>query len=144
MTKKDEFDLKDFLPYLLNQAAEVTSREFQTYYRRRYGMLRTEWRVVFHLGRYGDMTATEICDRSMTHKTKVSRAVKALEKKRFIKRTVVEEDKRNETLSLTPSGRAAFKDLFSAARTYNETVTRRFTAEENDVLRACLAKIADT
>ena len=144
MTENGAFDLKDFLPYLLNQAAEVTGREFQTYYRHRYGMLRTEWRVVFHLGRYGDMTATEICARSMTHKTKVSRAVKALEKKRFVRRTVVAADKRNETLSLTPGGRAAFRDLFSAARAYHKAGTRQFSAQDDAVLRACLAKIAGT
>ena len=78
MQNLGEFDLKDFLPYLLNQAAEEASLGFQVLYKERYGMLRTEWRVLFHLGRYGDMTAKEICDRARTHKTKVSRAVAAL------------------------------------------------------------------
>ena len=50
MTKKDEFNLHDFLPYLLNQAAEESSLAFQQIYKGRYGMLRTEWRVLFHLG----------------------------------------------------------------------------------------------
>ena len=54
---QDSFDLTDFVPYLLNQAAEQSSLGFQRYYKGRYGMLRTEWRVLFHLGRYGDQTA---------------------------------------------------------------------------------------
>ena len=45
------FDLRDFMPYLLNQAADASSRDFQSYYKGKYGMLRTEWRVLFHLGR---------------------------------------------------------------------------------------------
>ena len=49
----DEFQLQQFLPYLLNQAAEVSSLEFQQIYKDRYGMLRTEWRVLFHLCLYG-------------------------------------------------------------------------------------------
>jgi DNA-binding MarR family transcriptional regulator len=49
-------------------------------------MLRTEWRVLFHLGRYGAMSAREISRRAGIHKTKVSRAVAALERKRFLER----------------------------------------------------------
>ena len=64
MTKKDDFDLQNFLPYLLNQAAEESSLAFQNIYKDRYGMLRTEWRVLFHLGIYGRLTAKEICERS--------------------------------------------------------------------------------
>ena len=39
MTAKSDFDLQDFLPYLLNQAAEASSLEFQQLYKDRYGML---------------------------------------------------------------------------------------------------------
>ncbi|REJ61742.1 MAG: MarR family transcriptional regulator, partial [Proteobacteria bacterium] len=28
MTQKDDFDLREFLPYLLNQAAEISSQSF--------------------------------------------------------------------------------------------------------------------
>ena len=42
MTKKDDFELQNFLPYLLNQAAEESSLAFQSIYKDRYGMLRTE------------------------------------------------------------------------------------------------------
>ena len=92
MTEKSTFDLMLFLPYLLNQAAEESSIAFQRLYKDRYGMLRTEWRVLFHLGYYGDKTAREICDMSKMHKTKVSRAVAALEKRRFLVRERVETD----------------------------------------------------
>ena len=78
MPEEIEFDLQDFLPYLLNQAAEVSSLEFQQVYRDRYGMLRTEWRVLFHLGLYGTMTAAQIGSRAKMHKTKISRAVQRL------------------------------------------------------------------
>ena len=35
-----DFELQNFLPYLLNQAAESSSMAFRTYYRDKYGMLR--------------------------------------------------------------------------------------------------------
>lgn len=137
-----EFNLRDFLPYLLNQAAEMSSREFQSYYKERYGMLRTEWRVLFHLGRYGEMTAKEICDRASIHKTKVSRAVAALEDKRFLKRHQLEKDRRNEGLSLTRVGQTAFDDLVVAAQKFDTRLTAQFSLDDVATLRRCLNTIA--
>ena len=138
----EPFDLSDFLPYLLNQAADASSLEFQGYYRSRYAMLRTEWRVLFHLGRYGPMTARAVCDRARIHKTKVSRAVAALEAKRFVRRRTLEHDRRQEELALTPSGEAAFRDLAAAAQRFDRELLQGFTAEEEATLRRCLARIA--
>ncbi|MEY8841114.1 MarR family transcriptional regulator, partial [Cribrihabitans sp. XS_ASV171] len=94
--EKDEFDLRNFLPFLLNQAAEESSLEFQSVYKNRYGMLRTEWRVLFHLGIYGELTAKEIGERARIHKTKVSRAVAKLAERRFLMRTRDDLDRRSE------------------------------------------------
>ncbi|QBX99447.1 MarR family transcriptional regulator [Rhodophyticola sp. CCM32] len=142
MTQNDRFDLQDFLPYLLTQAAEVSSLEFQREYKDRYGMLRMEWRVLFHLGRYGAMTATEICRRSRIHKTKTSRAVAALERKRYLSRRIMDTDRRQERLSLTRAGESVFADLLAAAQQFDQAMTAEFTPDEEAVLRQCLTRIA--
>ena len=142
MSEIDDFDLRDFMPYLLNQAAEASSLDFQRLYKSRYGMLRTEWRVLFHLGRYGAMTAKEICARARTHKTKVSRAVSALEGKRFLTRAEVSEDRRHERLALTPAGQAAYRDLTQEAREFDAGLLAPFSEADQEVLRRCLAQIA--
>lgn len=142
MTDDKPFDLGDFLPYLLNRAAEETSLGFETYYRERYGMLRTEWRVLFHLGRYGSMTAREICDRAKLHKTKVSRAVAALEAKRYLSRAIREEDRRHELLTLSSVGQAAYRSLASAAREYDGSLAATLDSEEEQILRRCLKRLA--
>jgi DNA-binding MarR family transcriptional regulator len=141
MTKPD-FDLTDFLPYLLNQAAERTALSFQATYKARYGILRTEWRVIFHLGRYGPMTAKEICDRARTHKTKVSRAVAALEDRRYLIRTTMPEDRRNELLELTRAGRLVFDDLLLEAQRHDDALSQNLTPAENRALRVGLRKLA--
>ncbi len=141
--KNDDFDLGQFLPYALNQAAEATSVGFQKHYRQRYGMLRTEWRVLFHLGRYGAMTAKSICDRSSLHKTKVSRAVGALEKKRFLMRQEQPDDRRLETLSLTRQGNTVYADLYKSAKAYDAALSAHFSAQEREALDRCLEKIAN-
>ncbi|MCK0149734.1 MarR family transcriptional regulator [Marivita sp. S6314] len=129
------------MPYLLNQAAEKTSLEFQKYYRLKYGMLRTEWRVLFHLGRYGALTAKAICDRAGLHKTKVSRAVAALETRRFIQRNRMEQDRRQEVLTLTRAGENAFDDLVAEAARYNTRLMQNFSAEDAETVRRILLQI---
>lgn len=136
------FDVSQFLPYLLNQAAEQTSLGFQENYRGRYGMLRTEWRVLFHLGKYGDMTATEIARLALMHKTKISRAVSALEKKRFLRRNIKLEDRRQETLSLTVAGSKAYQQLAKSASDYEDHLTANFSQAEINALKRVLKNLA--
>ncbi len=142
MPQKDTFDLQNFLPYLLNQAAEESSLAFQQVYRDRYGMLRTEWRVLFHLGLYGRLTAKEIGQRSKMHKTKISRAVQRLEERRFLTRAPDESDRRQEYLDLTGQGQAAYRDLHGVAQNYDSALSATLTPAEERVLRIALRKLA--
>lgn len=136
------FDLSRFLPYLLNQAAEAVSAEFQPQYRARYGMLRTEWRVLFHLGRRPDMTATDICTQAKLHKTKVSRAVQALQKKGLLLRYTSDADRRVEHLSLSRKGQAVFAELTKAASAFETQLQSRLSREEIETLRRLLVKLS--
>ncbi len=140
--EKDDFDLRNFLPFLLNQAAEASSLEFKQVYKNRYGMLRTEWRVLFHLGNYGEMTARDIGQRASIHKTKISRAVHKLEQRRFLRRVRDENDRRIERLSLTPAGQSAYRELRGIAQTYDAKLAARFTTGEAALLRMMLRRLS--
>lgn len=106
-----EFDLDHFLPYLLHQAAEAAGRSFEAVCKEAHGITRTQWRVMAHLGKFGTMTARDICRQSHVEKTRVSRAVAALEASGHLTREVSPRDRRAEVLSLTAAGRAVFADL---------------------------------
>ena len=138
----DDFRLEHFLPYLLNQAAETSSLAFQQVYRERYGILRTEWRVLFHLGLYGRMTASEIGQRARMHKTKISRAVQRLSERRLVTRARDDQDRRVEHLTLTAQGQAAYADLRAVAQRYDATLLSQLSPEEGAVLRKALQKLA--
>lgn len=140
--EKDDFDLRKFLPFLLNQAAEESSLEFQRVYKNRYGMLRTEWRVLFHLGNHGEMTAKEIGARAKMHKTKISRAVHKLEQRRYLKRDRDENDRRKEHLALTPAGQAVYRELRGIAEQYDTKLAAMFTSGEAALLRMMLRRLA--
>ncbi|MEL7098031.1 MAG: MarR family winged helix-turn-helix transcriptional regulator [Pseudomonadota bacterium] len=137
-----DFNLNTFLPYLLNQAAEAASLSFQQVYKDRYGMLRTEWRVLFHLGLYGQLTASEIGARASLHKTKVSRAVSRLEARRYLSRARDTADRRVEHLALTPAGQAVFKDLRQVAERYDADLVAALPPGEAQRLREVLLRLA--
>ncbi|MDO6731778.1 MarR family winged helix-turn-helix transcriptional regulator [Marinovum sp. 2_MG-2023] len=136
------FDLNLFLPYLLNQAAEVSSLGFQKVYKDRYGMLVTDWRVFFHLGVYGRMTARDIGRVANIHKTKVSRAVARLEARRFLIRQEDDADRRVEHLMLTPMGQAAYRDLYGVAEQYDAALVAGLDPDDVVVLRRVLQQLA--
>lgn len=135
------FDIAQFLPYLLNRAAEESSVEFARIYKDRYGLLRTEWRVLFHLGQHGEMTATDITRLSRLHKTKISRAAAALEKRRYLRKTQSTEDRRRELLKLTNQGHQVFRVLSEEAQIYNQRLLARFSTKEQEALLNSLKKL---
>jgi DNA-binding MarR family transcriptional regulator len=136
-----EFRLETFLPYRLNQAAERVSQSFAAQYRARYRMTRPEWRALAALGFYGRMTATEIGANSSMHKTKVSRAVRALEEKRWLKRSEDTADRRIEHLELTPAGKRIYGEMIALAGDYEAELARLLGASGLKQLEAGLVAI---
>jgi DNA-binding MarR family transcriptional regulator len=67
------------------------------------------------LGQYGVMTGKQIGAHSHMHKTKVSRAVTQLEKRRLLARRANRADLRESLLSLTAAGRVIYEDLAPSA-----------------------------
>ena len=142
MPDDSDFDVRMFLPYLLNQAAEAASLEFQNVYKDRYGMLRNEWRVLFHLGIYGRMTASDIGARAQMHKTKISRAVQRLAERRYLVRTRDDADRRVEHLDLTKMGQKVYADLRSTARDYDAALVEGLSPQDAEHLRTQLIALA--
>jgi DNA-binding MarR family transcriptional regulator len=136
-----DFDLDTFLPYLLNQAAEATSHGFQAIYRERHGLTRTQWRVIANLGKFGAMTARDICAVSHIEKTKVSRAVAALESENMLSRAPSETDRRAEILSLTPHGRAVFAELGALAVSFDKGLREDLGQTQAETLTALLRQL---
>jgi DNA-binding MarR family transcriptional regulator len=139
-----DFDLEGFLPYLLNQAAEATSKSFHDTYRAAYGMTRTQWRVLANLGKFGSMTARDICTISHIEKTKVSRAVAALEAEGLLSRSISPQDRRAEILCLTERGRVVFADLGQRAIDYDRSLRAKIgpeiAAQLDELLRRIISE----
>jgi DNA-binding MarR family transcriptional regulator len=103
--------LEEFLPYRLNVVASLVSQALSRIYAERYGIGVPEWRVLVTLGQFGMMTGKSIGAHSHMHKTKVSRAVALLERRKLLTRRANRDDLREALLTLTPAGRAMYDDL---------------------------------
>ena len=100
--------LEEFLPYRLVVCATLVSLALSRIYSERYKIGTPEWRVLCTLGQFGIMTGKAIGRHSTMHKTKVSRAVAMLERRKLLTRRANRADLREAFLSLTPAGRAIY------------------------------------
>ncbi len=137
-----KFDLGSFLPYLLNQAAEAVSKDFQKVYRTEHGLTRTQWRVLANLAWFGDMTATRIRQVSHEDKPNVSRAVSALEKRGLLVRRKNGSDRRIENLALTAEGQVLVDRLGAYASGYDAELRSVLGAQESAELERLLSRLA--
>lgn len=137
-----DFQLDDFLPYLLNNAAEVTSRAFSAHYREAYGMSRAQWRIMAHLGRGTPMTASDICINGHLEKSKVSRAVSGLEEMGLLERAPSSTDRRAEILTLTQAGLRIYADLSARATQFQNDLTARLGPQQMQALTGLLREMA--
>jgi len=107
--------LEEFLPYRLNVLASLVSQALSRVYAERYDIGVPEWRVLVTLGQFSVMTGKAIGTHTHMHKTKVSRAVAELERRKLVARRANRADLREAFLSLTPAGRAIYEELAPGA-----------------------------
>lgn len=121
----ETMQLEDFLPYRLNRIAAAVSRRFRRVYGDQFGLTIPAWRVLATVAQFGAATAKEIGRHSDMHKTKVSRAVRDLDERRWLKRETKADDRREELLTLTAAGRKSYNTLVPLMR-----------AQERDMIAA--------
>ncbi len=136
-----QFDLGNFLPYMLNQVAEAVSKQFQVRYQQDFGLSRTQWRILAHLFAQDGLTAKEIGARIHEDKVSISRGVAALESSGRLSRQPGSRDRRFEELCLTSEGRDLFARLTERAHAFEEDLARTLGKDSTDELRRVLEKM---
>jgi DNA-binding MarR family transcriptional regulator len=133
--------LEQFLPYQLNVVANLVSLALSRVYARRYGIGVPEWRVLVTLGQYGVMTAKAIGAHAHMHKTKVSRAVALLEKRKLLARRANRDDMREAFLSLTAAGRAMYEELAPHAIDFARRLTEILPPPDREAFNRALKQL---
>jgi len=140
---KAPLKLEQFLPYQLNVVASLVSQALSRVYARRYRIGVPEWRVLVTLGQFGVMTGKAIGAHTHMHKTKVSRAVALLEKRKLLARRVNRADMRESFLSLTANGRAIYEELAPHALDFARRLTDILTPGDREAFNRALQQITD-
>jgi DNA-binding MarR family transcriptional regulator len=135
--------LEKFLPYQIYVVASFVSQALSRVYARRYGIGVPEWRVLVTLGQHGVMTGKAIGAHSHMHKTKVSRAVALLEKRKLLVRRANHADMRETFLSLTAAGRAMYEELAPHALDFVRRLTDILTPGDREAFNRALQQLTE-
>ena len=125
--------LENFLPYRLNRAAAQVSRDFRRVYGPHHDLTVPEWRVLATLA-MGEPRSAGFGAHSSMHKTKVSRAVNALETRRWLTRRQNPGDRREDFLSLTPLGRQTYSAIVPRALAFEKALLKRLGPHARSLL----------
>jgi DNA-binding MarR family transcriptional regulator len=135
--------LEEFLPYRLNVVASLVSQALSRIYAARYGIGVPEWRVLVTLGQYGMMTGKAVGNHSHMHKTKVSRAVALLERRKLVARRANRADLRESLLTLTPAGRAMYEDLAPIALDFTKRLSEAIEPADRAAFERAIDRLTE-
>ena len=134
-------DLEHFLPYRLSVLSNRVSSAIAREYSQRFGLGVTQWRVIALLGRYPDLSANEVAQRTAMDKVAVSRAVASLVAAARVQRTVHDDDRRRSVLRLSEAGYRIFDQVAPLALAFEQRVLEGMDAAERTLLFRLLDKL---
>ena len=134
-------DLEHFLPYRLSVLSNRVSGAIARVYSERFGLGVTEWRVMAVLGRYPDLSAGEVAQRTAMDKVAVSRAVAGLVDAGRVERETHGDDRRRSVLRLTVAGHAIHDAVAPLALAFERRLLDGMTADEREVLFRLLDRL---
>lgn len=107
--------LTGYLPYLLRQADQMLSAPFYALLTK-YEIARSEWRVLAVLQDHGELCVADLATAALSPQPTVTHALRRLEKRGLVTRTLGTEDKRQRFISITPTGKKLTKTLIAEAK----------------------------
>jgi DNA-binding MarR family transcriptional regulator len=113
--RQSALQLARFVPFRLNRLAGAVSQHLSVIYRGRFALEIPEWRVMATVGEDPSCTAQHIAASTRMHKTRVSRAIAHLMKRRLLERVPRAADRREMPLRLTAAGRRMYAQLVPLA-----------------------------
>lgn len=128
------------LTHRLARVASALLRVTASVHKQGHGLTVPEFNVLLVLGKAGDaaLTSSAIVEMTAMDKTKVSRAVSALDARGWVRRERREGDRRFEYLTLKEEGRRVFEDLLPQVEKAEDEILHRLSANEMNALQTGL------
>jgi len=106
-----------------------------------YGMLRDEFNILFCLADGGPVTGTEVCRIVGRPRNSISRCADRLIKRKLIKASATEGDRRQSVFEILPAGRRIYKRMLPLFVAQQEQMLATLNAEDRGNLDRILAKL---
>lgn len=133
---------EDFPGALLAVALSNVHREITMPLITPHGLGLPEWRTLTFVAVHQPISAATIAARSTMDKALISRAVRALEQRRLLRRKPDPAAARQQQLHLTAAGRRLFDTLFPQAQQRQARLLERLSVAEREGLYAALRQLA--
>lgn len=133
--------LQDFLPYRLSVLSNRVSGLIATEYSDRFRLSIPQWRIMAVLAEHEELMARDIEPIVRMDKVAISRAVRVLADRRYVRRRASREDGRVTWLSLTASGRRVYQQVRPIAQRHEDRLLEALNKQEIDALWRLLDKL---
>lgn len=107
--------LEGYLPYLLRRADQALSAPFYATLNR-YGVARSDWRVLVVLEEFGDLTVLDLAAAALSPQPTVTHSLRRLEKQGLVTRKTGTSDRRQRIVSATAAGSKLTRTLIAEAK----------------------------
>ena len=134
-------ELDRFLPYRLSVLSNRISQDIARLYAERFALSVTEWRVLAVLGRYPELSANEVAERTAMDKVAVSRAVASLIRDGRLRRRLHGDDRRRSVLALSAKGHRIYDEVAPLALQFERDLLSGLDANEQHWLTRILERL---
>jgi len=137
----DQLDLKLFFPYQFSILAQQMS-EFIALIYKKYGLSKSQWRVVATIGQHGEISARDICLFTRLEKMPVSRSISKLIDDELLAQRISESDRRTNLLTLTDKGQVLYQEIIPLVKSQEQQLLNGLTIDERDQFKAITLKLS--
>ena len=156
MNENERYAANDVTPYQLRQFQELVTRLYQCcqermqYQSERFAMPDAELRCLLLFGEERYLTPKGIAQKMNVVKSRVSKIIDGLLRKKFIQRIKDPEDSRISLLSLTPSGQKKLNDINAFMEEVHQNVLMQMAPDQRkamltnlDILKASMEAVKE-
>jgi len=136
--------LERFLPYRLSLLTNTVSRAIAGDYQQRFGLSIPQWRVMAVVGRFADLSANAVAEKTAMDKVMVSRAVAALLRRGLLARHTDPDDRRRSLLRLSADGRAIYRQIVPLALDFEARLLQSLSESDRTTLDRIIDRLTET
>ncbi len=133
--------LEESIPFRVAVAANLNAGIWQRQHARRYGLTITDWRVLMLLVTRPGLSAREVAEVIAVDKMSITRSVKRLLARKYIRVAMNSRDRRRLELSVRPGGAAIYDEVVSFLLQHQAKLLQDFSVTERLMLTELLGKL---